>query len=418
VTLSRDREAATKASPRYPYVILAVGFLVVTGALGFGRFAYPMILPYMKSGLDLSYTQTGLLGTGNFVGYLFCALVGGFLAAKFGPRLLITVGLFLAGAAMVFTGLAPTFALAMAARVVTGMGSAASNVPMMGLFSAWFAPNRRGLASGIAVGGSGFGLVISGPLVPLIAGSAGSSGWRFTWYYIGGATLVIGILAYLFLRNSPAEKGLPVVGSSSATATGLPEIRSGDWRAVFTSPALWLLGVVFWLYGFAYSTYTIFFAAYLTQEAGLSSEMAGALWATIGVLSIGSGIIWGTVSDWLGRRAGLAIVFVLQALSFGLFALSGSTGAVFVSVALFGLTAWAIPAIISASAGDYAGPKLAPAALGLMTLFTGFGQAVGPSVGGYITDATSSFSWAFLVSAGGAFLGIIVSLLLQPPSKA
>ena len=60
---------------------MVMGMLTTTGAHGFGRMAYTLILPAMKDGLQFTYTQLGLLGTGNFIGYLTLAIVGGILAA-------------------------------------------------------------------------------------------------------------------------------------------------------------------------------------------------------------------------------------------------------------------------------------------------------------------------------------------------
>jgi len=72
---------------------------------------------------------------------------------------------------------------------------------------------------------------------------------------------------------------------------------------------------------------------------------------------------------------------------------------------------------VAAACGDYLGTRLALAALGFMTLFFGLGQAAGPSVAGAIADATDSFSSAFLLAAGVAFLGGLGSLLLRPPRQ-
>jgi len=70
----------------YAWVILIVGTLVVFGSLGLARFGYTMLLPAMQAGLELDNTQAGALATGNLVGYLALSVVGGALAAHYGPR--------------------------------------------------------------------------------------------------------------------------------------------------------------------------------------------------------------------------------------------------------------------------------------------------------------------------------------------
>jgi len=60
------------------------------------------------------------------------------------------------------------------------------------------------------------------------------------------------------------------------------------------------------------------------------------------------------------------------------------------------LTAWGVPAIIAAAAGDYVGPRLAPAALPIIpAFFFGTGQVSDPYIAGYIKDMSGSFTVAF-----------------------
>lgn len=77
----------------YAWVIAWTGALVVLLAHGFGRMSYSVILPPMKEGLSLTYTQVGLIGTGNFIGYLCLAVIGDFLAARFEARKIIFIHL-------------------------------------------------------------------------------------------------------------------------------------------------------------------------------------------------------------------------------------------------------------------------------------------------------------------------------------
>ena len=162
----------------YAWFILAAGTLVVFGSLGLARFGYTMVLPAMQSGLGLDNAHAGGLATANLVGYLALSVIGGAPASRYGPRAVITVGLALVGVSMLLTGLAQNFAQAAAWRAVAGIGSGASNVPVMGLLAAWFSRRRRGLAAGVAVTGSSFALIILGPLVPRLLALYGEDGWR------------------------------------------------------------------------------------------------------------------------------------------------------------------------------------------------------------------------------------------------
>jgi nitrate/nitrite transporter NarK len=192
------------------------------------------------------------------------------------------------------------------------------------------------------------------------------------------------------------------------------ERAAPDWKQVYRSGSLWHLALVYVAFGFSYVIYTTFFAKYLQAEAGYTKEAAGSLWTIVGWISIFCGLIWGSVSDTIGRQYGLALVYGLQAAAFALFALWRAPAGYALSAVLFGLTAWSIPGIVAAACGDCVGARLAPAAFGFVTLFFGLGQAVGPSVAGALADSLGSFGPAFLLAAGVALLGSVSSLLLRP----
>ncbi len=63
----------------YGWIVIFTGLLATIAAHGFGRMSYTIILPAMKDGLNFNYTQLGFLGTGNFIGYLTMAIIGGVL---------------------------------------------------------------------------------------------------------------------------------------------------------------------------------------------------------------------------------------------------------------------------------------------------------------------------------------------------
>jgi predicted MFS family arabinose efflux permease len=184
-----------------------------------------------------------------------------------------------------------------------------------------------------------------------------------------------------------------------------------DWASVYRSGLLWRLAAIYFGFGFSYIIYSTFFVRYLVGEAGFSRVNAGTLWFQVGVGSVMSGFLWGAVSDRWSRRAALVWVFGLQGGAFLLFGFGREIGLVYLSAALFASTAWSIPALMAALCGDVFGARLAPAALGLVTVVFGLGQALGPVLAGAIADAEHSFARAFtlagvvaLVLGGGGSL--------------
>lgn len=389
---------------RYSYVIIGLGVLVVMGALGFARFGYTMILPRMQEGMSLDTSQAGDLAASNMVGYLILSVACGFLASRFGPKIVICVSLLLISLSMLLTGLARSFPSALIFRFITGAGSGGANVPVMGLVAAWFVSKRRGVASGIVVSGSSFGLLITGLVLPAIFRLYGDDGWRYAWIYLAAATFLIAVLCVALLRDNPSKP--PEKDAAVPAVTNFTEVLKSRY--------VWILSAVYSLFGFSYVIYATFFARALISEGGFTEKAAGSLWSLIGAASVASGFIWGFVSDKIGRKYALGMVFLLQGVSFSLFGLWPAEPGYYISALLFALTAWSIPAVMAAAAGDLLGPKMAPAAFGIITLFFGVGQVFGPFAGGRIAENAGSLGPAFIAAGATAIAGSIFCFLLIP----
>lgn len=414
-----------KSKCHYAWIIVGAGAIGVMGALGLGRFGYTVILPAMKEGLGLSYGQLGLLGTGNLIGYLAFSLLGGYLASRCGTKMVIVFSLTLMTVCLTLTGLAGGFYGILAARIFTGVGSAGANVPILGLASAWFSVRRRGLAAGIMVSGSGLGVLITGIFLPGVIQTYGADGWRWAWHHLAALSLVITLICLWLLKETPADMNLAPCGAE-ATASPVPAAKnpSGivaaaplDWGKVYKNPALWQLGLVYFAFGFSYMIYATFFSAHVIKAGDLTQAEAGRIWSLVGFVSLASGLIWGGVSDWIGRRAALCIVFGLHTLAFAIFAVSSTVVGFYISALAFGISAWSIPSIVAAFSGDIAGARLAPAALGMVTVIFGIGQALAPYTAGKLADAAGTFSYVFMLAACVALAGAIGSLLLNKSEK-
>jgi predicted MFS family arabinose efflux permease len=402
--------------PRYKYAILVAAIFVVFSALGLSQFSYPAILPAMQDGLGISNGWAGALATANLAGYLGMAILAGSFASRWGPRSVITVGLVIAALGMVVTGTAEGFAAAAAGRFLTGIGSATASVPAHILPSFWFSLRRRGLATGALPLGASLGIVLSGPLVPRLVNSYGDSGWRLTWFVLAGITFFFALLSFAVIRqhSSTTARKTRIMQSTQS-----PSVQQDmpSRRDVYLSRGLWHLCAIYFAFGFAYMTYLTFFTKRLITDIGYSPTAAGQLFMVMGLVSIVCGTLWGWISDWAGRRAALTAVLGIQTASYLLFALWNQPAGLTLSAVLFGLTAWATPAIMAAACSDMVAPALASTAFGLLTSFQGLGQAIGPYVGGSLADATPSFAATYLLTAGMAFLAMIGAALLRAQRK-
>lgn len=405
---------ATSRRIRYRWVVLTVSTLVVFGALGLARFGYGLVLPEMQRALRLDNAEAGGIATANVIGYLLLSLVGGALASRFGARLVISLGMLFVGGGMLATATSNSVWSAILWRTLTGLGSGASNVPSMALLTAWFGPGLRGLATGIGVAGSSIAIILIGPLVPRILTAFPENGWRVTWYIFGGAALLLALMGALMIRNEPSVMRLHRLGNGGKEDTsGASTPNRLKWYLVYRSPRVWNLGMVYAAFGFSYIIYMTFFFRYLTGELNYLPGTAGNLFMLMGWFSLGCGLLWGVLSDRIGRKGALILVYITQATAIGLMAVWPRPAGITLSAILFGLTAWSIPAIMAATCGDILGHRLAPAALGFITLFFGIGQATGPIVAGMIADVSGSFTVSFLIAAGVELLGGIGAVFLQ-----
>jgi predicted MFS family arabinose efflux permease len=241
----------------------------------------------------------------------------------------------------------------------------------------------------------------------------GEDGWRLCWFALGGTVFIISLICWAVLRNRPQDMGLEKVGEQKKTGSGSsPDVfRPLDRKAVAHCVA------IYFIFGFTYVIYATFIVTVLVNEYGFSEKVAGTFWAWVGLLSLFSGPVFGTLSDRLGRKAGLMLVFSIQTFSYLLVGLHLSGPALALSIGCFGIVAWSVPSIMIALVGDLVGSRNTVRVFGLITFVFGMGQISGPYLAGLIAEKTGNFSGSFLMAAGMTFLAILVSSRLKTPAR-
>lgn len=397
----------------YGWIIVFTGMLCIFGCIGLGRFALGMLLPAMAKPLGLSYSMMGVISTSNFIGYLLAVLLCGKTVLRFGARRVISMALFLVGGSMMAVGMTSNYLFLVFFYTMTGVGSALANVPMMSLTVSWFSQKVRGRASGFIVIGSGFAILLSGRLVPAMNVFFAGEGWRYSWFILGAGVLFIAIFCAIVLRNDPREMGLEPVGGlmSSGNIVIVEEPKYGG-KDIFH------LATIYFLFGASYVIYATFLVTSLVRDKGMSEAEAGAMWSWVGILSLLSGPVFGTLSDWLGRKIALMVVFSLQAVAYLLVASQQQVFFLSCSVIAYGLVAWSIPSIMAALVGDVVGARKASAVFGFVTFIFAIGQIIGPALAGYLAEVEGSFSISFYLAAFLAIFGVIVSAFLKKGGRA
>lgn len=377
---------------------LAIGLVMAASmvAQAFGRFAYAVLLPAINDDLLDSYTLAGFLGTANLVAYLIGSAVVSVLATRVEPLVVLRLGLAGSVAGLALSAVAPGFAVLGLALFVAGAGGAAVWVPAPAIGAAAAPPQRRGLAIGLIGAGIGFGILVVGPLTTAVRALSGNGDeWRAVYGSMAaiGAVILVAIVAFVRL---PAGTG------------GGARVRLAAIRAV---PGWVPLVTAYAAFGLAYPLYLFFLVARLTEEAGWSDGSASLVFTLAGGMSMVGGLLFGPLSDRLGRAPTMVGVFCLMATA-PLLTLTGVGAAIIAGAALFGLCMSGAPTTISATVADSLSGRAFAASFGVLTVIFGVAQIFGPQLGGVIRDTTDSFTWAFLGSTLGAVIGAVAALVL------
>jgi MFS family permease len=322
---------------------------------------------------------------------------------------MIVAGAVAVAISMVLLGFARSYGMALGSAVLMGVGGGVTLTPMMGLLSAWFRMRDRGLAAGLAASGGSIAFIMAGVVVPILTAANWDDGWRHSWQLFGGVVLVVAVVSLLFVRERPDE---PIE----------TELHSGPARSAwpieaFKHPAVWLITLVAFTSGWAQNLFTTFFGLYLTQENGISLATVGQLVILIGSLSIGSGVLWGWMSDKLGRGQAFAYSFMVQGGAFVLLAIAPGFVSFLVASTLMGVTLRATYTICAASSGDYVPVRFSAAAFALMSVGAGLGSTISPTIGGVVADHVA-MKWVFWMATGGSVVGTLTSAYLQTRRQA
>lgn len=388
--------------------------LVVLCAVGLARFAFGMVLPAMARDLALDYTAQGLLGASYFVGYLAIVASMPWLAPRLGPRRLCLTGLGLVGLGLLAMSLWFPYPLLLASYGLVGVGSGAAFVGAMTLPSLWFHPSHRARAAGVVTAGAGVGVLGSGLLVPELLNVGVASPWKLSWLLFAAIALCCAMVGYLTLRDRPQEIGLEPFGHVDGLGNASNQSAKRDLKV---GPFLLHLGIIYAFFAATLLTYTTFIVTAMVDELSISTADAGLLWAGVGGFSIFSGPLFGAVSDRFGHKTGMASALSSQGIAFALMAFDTGALGLFASIVFFGISAWSMPSIVAAAAGDYLGPEKAASGFAILTLMFAAGQVLGPAGAGVLADLSGGFGLAFGVAAGLNLVGVVLCPMLPSVKK-
>jgi MFS family permease len=399
-----------KTGFHYGWMIVLAGCLTIFACIGLARFSYGLLLPSMGKELLLEYDRMGYISTGNFCGYLIGVAIAPLILRRAGARHTIAGGLTLIALTMFGMSVSTSFTAVLGLYSLTGIGSGIANIPVMVVVSRWFHRSLRGRATGFMLMGNSMAIIFAGYLVPWLNVLKGTGGWRWSWGTLGGVIFLVAVTAGLIIRDDPSQKGLSPAGEPKPLA-GAAVAQSQEKRSLLRP--LLHLSALYFTFGLTHVVYVTFLVTSLVSERGMAEASAGRFWSVVGIFGFFSGPLFGTFSDRFGRKWGLATVFAVQSISFYLAAKTTGDIPLFLSVALFGLSAWSIPAIISSAVADTFPVNKAASAFSFVTFCLAMGQIIGPAVAGSMANASKTFSTVFLLASIGAAFAVALAAFLK-----
>lgn len=366
--------------------------------------------------------QMGLLMTVFLIFYgisnVFLSPLGDIL----GPRKAMSLSILLWGISLVVGGIASTFTIMLAARVILGIGEG-MHWPMQSKYvKNWFPPHERGKANAVWVVG-----LMAGPAIamPFLTWAIQSYGWRMSFFILVAFGLIPLILLWFFTTDFPREHK----GANKAERDLIEEGQKAEKElealaghtTVWESMKVFIFNYRFWMVTLYYFCLASIFwgtmawlPSYLKVARGFSWAAMGAFASLPYILGIASVLASGYISDKMGRRAPICIVSMLGAAAgiyFGAYAPDNTTAAILISfgIASIGLgiaPAWALVQQIVPG-------KAIGAGAGMMNGVSNGGSAFSPVLMGFFISISGSYVGGLMFLVGLALFAACCAAVLS-----
>lgn len=379
--------------------------LSIGGAYAYSVYKKPIVTEMGWSESNVTIAFTIMMGLAGFMAALFGGLV-----EKLGPRKAAMVAAVLFGSGQAGAG----FAIASDSIVLywltygmlSGIGMGIGYIAPVSTLVKWF-PDRRGLATGMAVLGFGAGALITAPVAANLMESVGIS----TTYFILGA-------CYFTLMMLGASYIAPPKDAHALNISKYGDMKSSDLRELSARQAVktkhfWMLWAMH-LVNVTAGIMMISVASPMAQEVvGLSVAGAATMVGIMGLFNGGGRLLWAASSDYVGRQNIFVVFFTVQLIIFAV--LPFTTNAllfqlfIFLVVSFYGGGFSNLPAFAS----DLFGTKQLGVIHGYLLTTWSLGGIFGPQLVSIIRNATNGYNVVFYVFTGLMAVSLLISLLLR-----
>ncbi len=341
--------------------------------------------------------------------FAISALIAGRLQDRMGPRWITTIGALLLGGGLILSSQATSILqLQIFYGVIAGAGLGFGYVCPMATCIKWF-PDKKGMITGVAVGGMGAGALI---FAPIASSLIESQGVMPTFAYLGVMFILLAGTGAQLLK--PPPEGYRPPGweppAASSAGKGANDFTPGQMLSTVQFYLIWAM----FLFGCAAALMIIGLASPIGQEvANLTVVQATLVVSILGMLNSVGRLFWGTVSDKLGRMRTLSVVFIICGSGLLLLMTANSFTLFAVSASMVALTFGGYMAVFPATTADFYGSKNLGANYGLVYLAYGFGAVLGMQLGAELL--VTNINMAFLAGAVLCFIGAGMSFITKPP---
>ena len=358
------------------------------------------------------------------IGMIFIgAYLGGRIQDRRGPRTVALAGGVIYGLGVLLAGFAGSadelWLLVLGYGVIGGFGLGVAYIVPIAMLQKWF-PDKRGLITGLAVGGFGFGAVLTAPVANWLIDQNPDVPTR-AFIPLGIAYLVMSLVGASFFRNPPEGYVVPGHEAKAADAgkTEDSSARGRDYEPgeALRTPQWYFLTAILTLNVTAGIALISQAAASATDIAGYSTTAAASV---VGILAVFNGagrIIWAAASDYIGRMKSFAAMLGLS--GFSLLAIPhASSPAVFFILAAIVYTCYGGGfGTMPATAGDYFGLKNAGAIYGLMLVGWSLGGVLGPVIAATLIGDVGGYTTAYTTIGIIALAATALTFIAKPPKR-
>ena len=371
----------------------------------------------LSSGFSLSNIENGILGPFE-----------GWLADRFGPRRVVLTGIALLGTGFILLSTVHsivTFFLSFG--LIAAGASLGGYLPISVAVLNWFVRKRR-LALGIASAGHGLG----GLIVPILAWSLMTNGWRPSALVSGLVIWLVGIPMALLLRQRPEKYGYLTDGDTPASAEAekpetqstqstsgamVPDDASFTLKQAIKTRSFWLISAGHASAVLTVSAVSLHLAPHIVQQLKISLEAAGAIVSLLLMMSIVGRLVGGVLADRMDKR--WLLVGSMISHTIGLLFLANATSMFqVVMFTIFHGIAWGIRGLTQNSIrAEYFGRKSIGLILGMSSIPVVLAQVASPIFTAWLADLRGDYHFAFMILAAYTAAGTLFFAFASKPVR-